>query len=156
MTNSKAQRGFTLIELLVVVAIIGILATLVLVSLGTVRSRARDARINGAIAQIGTQCEIGADTDTDYRNCLVTDPEIVPLVTDIDTQNGSVGGPPTITPRTGATGYCIEAQLATTVAGTPNEACRDSDGNVTLPSGGIPANVGCSTTAQGAECDGTP
>ncbi len=55
---SKFPTGFTLIELLVVIAIIGILATIVLVSLNTARAKARDARRSTDIHQIALAMEM--------------------------------------------------------------------------------------------------
>ena len=60
----KRQKGFTLIELLVVIAIIGILATIVLVSLNSARAKARDTRRIGDIRQVALALEMYADDNS--------------------------------------------------------------------------------------------
>jgi len=62
MINTKKSKGFTLIELLVVVAIIGLLASIVIVSLGGVRRGGRDAKARADIRQIQTAIELCAST----------------------------------------------------------------------------------------------
>jgi len=52
------KRGFTLIELLIVVAIIGILATFLLVNFIGVRQRARDAERKSDLRQIQSALEL--------------------------------------------------------------------------------------------------
>lgn len=60
------RKGFTLIELLVVITIIGILSTMVLVSMSGVRSRAKDAKRESDIRQIVLAMEIDYSDDEKY------------------------------------------------------------------------------------------
>lgn len=53
----KNKKGFTLIELLVVIAIIGILASVVLVSLQSARNKGKDSRVISDVQQLRTHAE---------------------------------------------------------------------------------------------------
>lgn len=59
--SPKLTTGFTLIELLVVVAIIGVLASVVLASLNSARSKGGDAAIKSNLANIRAQAEMQYD-----------------------------------------------------------------------------------------------
>ena len=60
-TNRKygSRGGFTLIELLVVIAIIGILASIILVSLNSARKKGSDTRVIADVQQIRDALETG-------------------------------------------------------------------------------------------------
>jgi len=60
------KKGFTLIELLVVIAIIGLLSSIVLVSLNTARAKARDTRRMSDLKQFQTALELCYDKRGKY------------------------------------------------------------------------------------------
>ncbi len=66
----KKQQGFTLIELLVVVAIIGILAAVVLASLGTARNKAKDVAKEAVTSSLRAEGEINVTNDGKYPTTL--------------------------------------------------------------------------------------
>jgi prepilin-type N-terminal cleavage/methylation domain-containing protein len=90
-------KGFTLIELLVVIAIIGILASVVLVSLQSARKKGSDARIQEEVSQVRTQLESGFNSgypdlvgSASHIDALVSgssgNANLVTVINDIGTQ----------------------------------------------------------------------
>lgn len=90
----KRQGGFTLIELLVVIAIIGILATIVMVSLNTVRAKARDTQRVATVRQIQLALQMYYDANGSYPENFDTDwSALVPTYMGVKPADpGSAGG----------------------------------------------------------------
>lgn len=123
----KKNKGFTLIELLVVIAIIGILSSIVLVSLGGARQRARDARRESDIRQISLAMEMFYDGNNG-RYATVTassavgpDGGLAPYLTPLPVSPG-VGSYWWYANTGDLQTYCVFATTESNEAGTANYA----------------------------------
>ncbi len=84
----NTKKGFTLIELLVVISVIGILASIVLVSLGDAQDAAKDARIKSSMSQLRAVAQIASDPIGSYTG-VCTDVEASSAYDDITDMGGS-------------------------------------------------------------------
>ncbi|HXK35133.1 MAG TPA: type II secretion system protein [Candidatus Paceibacterota bacterium] len=89
--SGKYNLGFTLIELLVVVAIIGILSSIVLVSLGGARTRGTVAAIKAEMANLRAQMELDYDLLGGQYECGPSD-DATALVNSIGNRGATIGG----------------------------------------------------------------
>lgn len=121
---TKKYRGFTLIELLVVIAIIGILASIVLVSLTAARSRAYDAEIKAELSQVRASAEMYFIDNNSYLGYVVPATLLPP-----DCSNDAAYQVSAI-----ATAYAVWAGLCST---TTNDWCVDSIGKSKEVVGGV-------------------
>lgn len=90
MKRNILQRGFTLIELLVVVAIIGILSSIVLVSLNSARAKGRDASAKGSLSSIRAAAEIYYDNNNNSYAGMCGDLSITSLLEAANRQTGNL------------------------------------------------------------------
>jgi prepilin-type N-terminal cleavage/methylation domain-containing protein len=79
----KVSKGFTLIELLVVIAIIGVLASIIIVTLNNGQTRGKNAGVKSNLANARTQAQVFYNTNS-VANLTFTNV----------CNNGPVGTPP--------------------------------------------------------------
>ncbi len=89
MYKQKTQQGFTLLELLIVIAIIGILAGVISVSVSSARVKARDAKRMGDIRQTITALEQYYIKNGTYPTGTASTVASGSLLSDTNTFNGS-------------------------------------------------------------------
>jgi len=118
------NKGFTLIELLVVIAIIGILAGIIVVSMGGAQNSAKDAKVKATMDQMRSAAELRKikNNEENYQNTGVSD-DVATLIA----ATNEITGRSDVIHKTSGTyaDWCFSTKLNT---GEDEYWCVDSNG----------------------------
>jgi len=102
------SRGFTLTELLVVITVIGILASIVLVSISGAQSRARDSRIKTSMSQVRSFALLEAQEADGYYTDVCPKIMASEIFSDVINMGGTVDPDPC---KHSPDSFCLEVTL---------------------------------------------